>query len=55
MYNKYTIYSKYNQHITVCWLADGQHKCHMKKCLEYKNNLVGHMTFSKWPTCWPGP
>ena len=45
MYNKYIIYSKYNQHIAACQPANGQHKCHMKKHLEFKNNAVGHMTF----------
>ena len=32
----------------------GQHKCHMKKCLEFENNVVGHMTFVGWLTCWLG-
>ena len=26
-----------------------------KKCLEFENNAVGHMTFSGQPTCQPGP
>ena len=24
----------------------------MKKCLEFENNAVGHMTFVGQPTCW---
>ena len=35
-------------------LSGGQHKCHTKRCLESKNNAVGHTTFSKWPACQPG-
>ena len=27
-------------------LANGQHKCHMKRGLEFKKNVVGHMTFA---------
>ena len=31
--------------------ADGQHKCHTKRHLEFKQNVVGHMTFVGWLTC----
>ena len=34
------------------WPADSQHKCHTKRCLEFKKNAVGHTTFAEWPTCW---
>ena len=61
----YYMYSKYNQYITVyysilqyivaSWPADGQHKSCMKKCLEFKINVVGCTTFSGQPTCQPGP
>ena len=37
-----------------CCLANGQHKSHMKKCLEFENNVVGCTTFVGWPTCRPG-
>ena len=30
--------------------ADGQHKCHMKRGLEFKKNAVSHMTFAGWLT-----
>ena len=29
-------------------------KSHKKKCLEFENNAVGHMTFAGWLTCQPG-
>ena len=29
-------------------------KCHTKKCLEFENNVVSHMTFAGQPTCQPG-
>ena len=32
------------------WLADGQHKCCMKRGLEFKKNAVSHMTFAGQPT-----
>ena len=34
---------------------NGRHKSCMKKCLEFENNAVGHMTFSGQLTCQPGP
>ena len=37
-----------------CWLANGQHKCHMKKCSEFENNAISHMTFVGQLTCWLG-
>ena len=36
-------------------LADGQLKSHTKKCLEFENNVVGHMTFLVQLTCQLGP
>ena len=27
------------------WLANGQHKCHRKRGLEFKKNAVGHTIF----------
>ena len=32
------------------WLT----KSHTKKCLEFENNAVSHLTFADWPTCHPG-
>ena len=54
MYNKYIIYSI----ISTLWhvsLLGGQHKCCTKRCLEFKNNAVGYMTFSTQPACQLGP
>ena len=28
------------------WPANGQHQSHTKRCLEFKNNAIGHTTFS---------
>ena len=33
--------------------ADGQHKCHMKRCLEFEKNAASHMTFVGQLTCQP--
>ena len=49
------VYYSIPQHIVASRPADGQHKSHTKKCLEFENNAVGHTTFSGWLTCWPGP
>ena len=29
-----------------CQPAGSQHKCHMKRGLEFKKNAIGHMTFA---------
>ena len=29
-----------------CWLANGQHQSHTKKCLEFENNTISHTTFA---------
>ena len=34
-------------------LSAGRHKCHMKRCLEFKKNTIGHTTFVWWMTCQP--
>ena len=31
-------------------LADGRHKSHTKRCLEFEKNVVSCMTFVGWPT-----
>ena len=31
------------------WLADGQHKSHTKRHLEFEKNVVGHTTFLGQP------
>ena len=36
------------------WPANGQLKSHTKKCLEFENNVGGHMTFLIQPACQPG-
>ena len=33
------------------WPVDRPTKCHMKRCLEFKNNDISHMTFMQRPTC----
>ena len=33
------------QESTPGWPADGQHKCHMKRGLEFEKNAVSHTTF----------
>ena len=35
------------------WLANGQHKCHTKRCLEFEKNAAGCTTFVGQLTCWP--
>ena len=35
---------------TPCQLANGQHKCHMKRGLEFEKNAVSHTTFVGWLT-----
>ena len=53
MYNKYIIY----RIISTLWhvsLLGGQHKCHTKRCLKFKNDAVGSTTFSEQLACWPG-
>ena len=32
-------------------LADGQHKCCTKRCLEFKKNVASCMNFVGQPTC----
>ena len=32
------------------WLANGQHKSHTKRCLEFEKNVVSHTTFVGRPT-----
>ena len=55
-YNHHTtVYYSISWHVAASRLAYGQHKSHMKKCLEFENNAVSHMTFSGQPTCRPGP
>ena len=49
------IYYSIPWHIVASWPADGWHKSHTKKCLEFENNAVGCTTFSGWQTCQPGP
>ena len=41
-----SIYYSIQWHAVISQPADGQHKSHTKKCLEFENNAVGHMTFS---------
>ena len=36
--------------LTPGWPANGRHKCHMKRGLEFKKNVVSHTTFAGWPT-----
>ena len=36
--------------LTPGWPADGQHKSHTKRHLEFKRNVVGHTTFAGWLT-----
>ena len=54
MYNKYIIYIYIYSVISTSWhvgLLGSQHKCHTKRCLEFKNNAVSHMTFSEQLAC----
>ena len=50
-----SIYYSIQQHAVISWPANGQHKSHTKKHLEFENNAVCHTAFSAWLACWPGP
>ena len=46
IYIHYRCYiSKMLHELTPGQLADGQHKSHPKRCLEFKKNVVSHITF----------
>ena len=41
--------------MSACWPVGWQTKCHTKRCLEFKNNAIGHTTFTGWLACQLGP
>ena len=50
--NKYILNPLHELTYHVSLLAS-QQECHMKRCLEFKKNAIGHMTFARWLTCQP--
>ena len=51
--NIYIIYTVQSMYISMSACQPAE-KCHTKKASEFKNNMVGHMTFSRWPAHKPG-